>query len=225
MNMPAPWSGAQELRPLQDTGEVAGYFDHLGPYAYDQVIRANDWPANRILRGALSRFLPYTPDLSLDLGAGTAASSDVVLQETQPSRHVAVEASATMAAWLRRWYADDPRVMVEETAAEAFLADATDRFDLATAIGLVHFTDVRAILAGVARVLNKGKWFAFTFDVATLEHPPQQKYDVTVYRNSLYAVVTEARRRRLDVVGGRYFTPKPAVDPDYLSHFLILQKI
>ena len=206
--------------------EVARHFDGLGPIMYDQVVEANGWPANEILRGALRRFLPYSPETTLDLGAATGPTTDVVLQEVQPSRHIAVDAAASMVDWLERRYADDPRVTVEHACVEDYLARTSEHFDLVTAIGLLHFmSDAKAALAGVSHVLNRGKWFALTFDVATPEHPPEQRYDVSVYRRGLYSLIADARWHRLEAVGGRYFAPKPNTDPAYLSHFLIFEKI
>lgn len=124
-----------------------------------------------------------------------------------------------------------PGAMNRGRAVDQFQGGISSRFDLVTAIGLLHFlSEPQLVMTGVARVLRGGGRFLFTYDPFIAGHPAngekQTTYDsgVTVYRSTPAEVVGAVRHSGLELVSDRSFIPQPRGNKEYQCRFVVAQK-
>jgi predicted TPR repeat methyltransferase len=130
---------------------------------------------------------------------------------------------------LRNRSNSDPRLIVSRWAMGRFFAHPHTRFDLITAIGLLHFLpNPQSVISSVARILNGRGRFIFTYDPFIAEHPihgeAQTTYNLTVYRSAPVDIEDALRRNGLGVVSDRPFVPQPNGNTEYQARFVVARK-
>lgn len=131
---------------------------------------------------------------------------------------------------LRNRSSRDPRSIAARWAIGQCLARPQSRFDLVTAIGLLHFLpEPQTTISGVARILNNGGRFMFTYDPFIPGHPihgeEQTTYDLTVYRKAPEDIEASLRQSGLEMVSDRSFVAQPNGNTDYLGRFVVARKL
>jgi predicted TPR repeat methyltransferase len=139
-------------------------------------------------------------------------------------------ASAEIRTRLRDRRNQRPRPKVGRRPVDQFRGGMQSRFDLVTAIGLLHFLPrPQEVIAGVARVLSSNGQFMFTYDPFIPGHPTngerQTTYDLTVYRSTPEDIESAVRRSGLEIVSDRSFVPQPNGNTEYRCRFVVVQKI
>jgi len=116
---------------LSTVHEIEHFFDALAP-RYDEIVGANGWPVNDMLREELAA-IPRV-DQALDLGAGTGLSSETILR-SHPGCVIAVDVSTEMLEQLRRRCNEYPGLVVARMAVDRFLTDTQSKINSSELIG------------------------------------------------------------------------------------------
>jgi SAM-dependent methyltransferase len=124
-----------------------------------------------------------------------------------------------------------PGPTVRVRAVDQFRGAIQSRFDLVTAIGLLHFLPgPQPTNIGAARVLRNGGRFLFTYDPFISGHPAngekQTTYDsgVTVYRSTPAEIERAIRQSGLKIVSDQLFVPQPNGNTEYRCRFVVAQR-
>ncbi len=181
------------------TPDIGGYNDAIADM-YDRATEAEDWSSvNNKAAQALRRHTTGTQQPTvLDLGAGTGKTIDAVLASVEPSRIVAVDASAKMLDHLRRKH---PFSAIETVQAkiEDYVATSTETFDIITAIGSFEFVEnLPQVLGRLAIRLRPNGLLAATYisREPTIASESEKTFQVT----SLGQAFTEYYWRENEIV-------------------------
>jgi len=209
---------------------IASLFDGIAA-TYDSDTEKGGWRNLTVFRELLGR-LSLAPGTVLDLGAGTGGSIEAMLEYAQPERVVAVDASQGMIRQLEQKFPNDAHIVSIHSDVASYL-DRRDRetFDLVTAISLMHFMpDHRVVMNGVARRLNRGARFIFTYAPLILHHPTQGEAQVTMPNGvDIFHYATDDVREvvyenGLRVVDEILYTPRPSVDPATIAGMMVVER-
>jgi len=107
----------------------------------------------------------------LDVGAGTGNSIEGILVWTRPTTIVGVDISKPMLDELREKY---PQVEIVHADILEYLARDPEPFDLITAFSVLELLwDFESVAGALARKLNSGGIFAFTYEPLLPDHATQ----------------------------------------------------
>jgi cyclopropane fatty-acyl-phospholipid synthase-like methyltransferase len=141
--------------------DIGRYYDKFD--SYDKAAAEARWPERMSrLIGLVLKDTPANPAV-LDLGTGTGLAVSAVMEQSEPSRVVAVDLSSKRLAELRAKH-PDPRVEIVHQDVVDYVAATHEDFDVITAMSMLEFVaDLPAFIYQVAQMLRQNGVFAGTY--------------------------------------------------------------
>ncbi|HZM64107.1 MAG TPA: L-histidine N(alpha)-methyltransferase [Candidatus Saccharimonadales bacterium] len=208
--------------------EIANHYNDIAQ-GYNNIVGGNGWSAPTKLAEVL-REDSMAVHRAIDLGAGTGLSTEVILQETSAEHIVAVDISAKMLQQLLENCAYNTRITTEETTVVDYLRKTPLTFDLVVALGLIHLQrKIEPVFSGIAGVTSDNAQLIFTYDPYISEHrihgTRETRYGLTSYRRTAEEIEDCLYKNGFGVVRYEPFAPRPNVEPEYESRFVVAKKI